>query len=73
MLHGDTGLLQYFGIADAGELQDMRRAHGSRRKDHFMCRVNPVNPAVARIHHASCSLPLESHMVNEGVGDDTQV
>jgi hypothetical protein len=73
MLDPDADAAQMAGVADTGELQDMRRPDGPRREDHFTRGVDPLQPAAPRVLDAGGAATVEQDAVDQSIGDDLQV
>ena len=58
-MHGNADPTQMLGIADARELQQMRRADSPRRQDHLTRCIDALDPAAARILDADRAGPGE--------------
>ena len=70
---GHTDPAQMLGIADPGQLQDVRRANRARRQDDLTPRIGLLDGAAARELDAGCALAVEQDAMHEGVGDELQV
>src|SRR6516225_4564469 len=60
-------------VADAGELQDVRRADGAGRKDHLTRGVHPFGCAVVGELNAYRALAVEPNAADQRVRDDSQI
>ncbi len=61
------------GIADAGELQDVRRTDGAGRQDHLARGIDPLGGAAARKFDAGRAAAVEQDAVHQRAGDDLQI
>ena len=73
MMHRDADAAQMVWIADAGELQDMRRADRTRGEDHLGGRVDPLDRAAASIFDADSAFAIEQDTTDQSIGHDLQV
>jgi hypothetical protein len=64
---------EVFGIADAGELQDMRRADRASRQDYLTLGFDALHAAVARILDSDRSHAIEPDAMHQRTGDDLKV
>ncbi|MNQ61744.1 hypothetical protein D3C85_760650 [compost metagenome] len=72
--HRNVELVQQFGRADAGALQDLRRSDGAGAQQHFLARLdfNALLGGADQVTHADRTLAFEQDLVGQGVGDDGQ-
>jgi hypothetical protein len=57
---------QMVGVADAGELQNMRRADGAPREDYLASRIDPLDPVATGIFNTDRSQPAASCVARTG-------
>src|SRR5215472_17505329 len=61
------------GIADTRELQQMRRADGTRRQDHSTRCIDTLDPAASRILHTDRAGPSEQQPMRQSIGEDFEI
>jgi hypothetical protein len=65
---------EMIGIADPGQLQDVRRADRTRREDHLARRLGPFDgPAAQRELDARRTLAVEQDAMHQRVSDRLEV
>ncbi len=69
----DADAAEMVGIADPGQLQDMRRADRAAGQDHLGQRVDALGLAAARELDPDRALAVEQHAMHQRVGDDLEV
>jgi len=72
-MHRDADARQMLGCADTRELQDMPRADGTRRQDHFALSLGALDTTAALEFDAGRSLPVEQDAAHQRFGHDLQV
>ena len=73
MDHRHADLAEMLRVANARELQDMRRADRAGRKDHLAPGVGALDLAAARKLDADRALALEDNAVDHRVGHELKV
>jgi hypothetical protein len=61
------------GIANAGELEDVRRADRAGSKDHLAGDIDAFRGTIARILDAYRARAVEKHPMHQRIGDDPQI
>ncbi len=73
MAHLDADRLQPLWLADAGELQQLRRVNRAGADDHFAGGARFALLAMHVVAHADAALAVEQQAFGQRVGDDGQV
>src|SRR5207244_8426211 len=73
VLHWDAVRFQNFGLADTGELQELRRRHGARAKYDLAAGTRLDLAAQMLVDDADTALALEQDAARRRLGDDVQV
>jgi hypothetical protein len=73
VMHVDADTAEVFGIADTGELQDMRRADRASRQDYLTRGFDALHAAVAQILDTDRSHAIEPDAMHQRTGDDLEV
>ena len=73
MHHRDAAVGQQRGVADARQLQQLRRLQPARREHHFVPCTDADRAAALRILDARCTAAYEQHTVHHRLGLDAQV
>ena len=61
------------GVADPGQLQDVRRADGAGGQNHLTRRVDPLDGLAAPVFDADRAAAVEQHAAHQRAGDDLQI
>ena len=69
----DADPAEMVGVADPGQLQQMRRADRAAGEDHLARRIGPLDLRGARELDADRALAVEQHAMDQGAGDDFEV
>ena len=69
----DADLREMLGIANPGQLQQMRRAHRAGRQDHLALGEDPLDPTLTGKIDPDRALAVEYDAVHQRVGNELQI
>src|SRR5882724_2698196 len=73
MLNRDADTAEMVGVAHTRKLQQVRRADRTRGEDHLTHRIDPLDPAAARVFDADRAGAVEPDAVHQRAGHDPEV
>ena len=71
--HRYAGRLEYFGIADAGQFEKMRRLHRAGAKDHLTAAMRLAGLSVMQVGTPDCAFTVEEDACGERLGFYAQI